>query len=146
MVCKDVIARAKQKKPTLFSSAVKTAPAKGGIDKKPENAPKKKMNDNFPVTLNRFAVHEIPLANKNDTKNPIKHVPMQSPILEVDASMESRIADETHPHNEVMIILVGSTYHDITIPLDLPKTNAPKQIELSKAASVEDIFKGPQIP
>ena len=42
------------------------APAMGGKERKPVKAPKKKMKLACPVTLNRFAVHEIPLANCND--------------------------------------------------------------------------------
>ena len=41
------------------------APAMGGKERKPVKAPKKKMKLARPVTLNRFAVHEIPLANCN---------------------------------------------------------------------------------
>ena len=41
------------------------APAMGGKERKPVKAPKKKMKLACPVTLNRFAVHEIPLANCN---------------------------------------------------------------------------------
>ena len=42
------------------------APAIGGKERNPVKAPKKKMKLARPVTLNRFAVHEIPLANWND--------------------------------------------------------------------------------
>ena len=41
------------------------APAMGGKERKPVKAPKKKMKLARPVTLNKFAVQEIPLANWN---------------------------------------------------------------------------------
>ena len=84
------------------------------------------MNDSFPVTLNKPAVHDIPLANWNATENPIKNVPMYNPTLDVAARMESNSADVMHPDIEPRISFVGSTYLDINIPLDLPNTKAPK--------------------
>ena len=97
--------------------------------------------------LNKPAVHDIPLSKlKKKRKIPIRKVPMYNPIFEVAARKESRMADVIHPDKDAKIIFVGSMYLDINIPLDLPKTKAPKYNELSMAASFVVIPSGPQSP
>ena len=38
-------------------------PAMGGKERNPEKPPRKKMNEDLPVTLKNLAVQDIPLAN-----------------------------------------------------------------------------------
>ena len=60
---------------------VMIAPAMGGKERNPEKPPRKKMKDDFPVTLKSLAVQEIPLANWKAIANPMMTTPVYREIL-----------------------------------------------------------------